>query len=60
LGDGALEAGEVDLAKGPLVDLGADPESVGLLIVGRKVLERGTDALALHTFDHRRPQNAGE
>jgi len=60
LGDRALEAGEVDLAKGPLVDLGADPQPVGLLVVDGVVLEGGTHALALDAVDHCRPQDAGE
>ena len=43
--DDALEAAQVDLAQRPLVDVGRDAHAVGLLVVGREVLERGADAL---------------
>jgi len=51
IGDDALERGEVDLAQCPLVDVGADPQPIGLLIVGGIVLDRRTDAPALQTLD---------
>ena len=37
-------AGQVDLPQGALVDLGVHPEPVGLLVVGRVVLDRRADA----------------
>ena len=40
-----LEAGEVDLAQGALVDDRVDDEPVGLVVVDREVLDAGADAL---------------
>jgi hypothetical protein len=55
-----LEGGEVDLAQRPLVDVGADPDPVGLLVVRGVVLQRGADTLALHTLHERGAEDAGE
>ena len=45
------KAGQVDLAQRAFVDLGVDPESVGLLVVGGIVLHRGADAVRLDAVD---------
>ena len=58
--DDALEAGEVDLAQRALVDVGRDAQPVGLLVVGRVVLDRRADALALQALDERRAEHAGD
>ena len=58
--DHPLEGRQVDLAQRPLVDVGADPGPVGLLVVGGEVLQRGADALGLHADHERRTQLAGE
>ena len=59
-GDHALERGQVDLAQRALVDLGADPQPVVLLVVGSEVLHRGADALRLDGGDHRDRELAGQ
>ena len=58
--DDALEAGQVDLAQRALVDVGRDAQPVGLLVVGRVVLDRRADALALQALDERRAEHAGD
>jgi hypothetical protein len=55
--DDVLERGEVDLAEGALVHVGAHPQPVGLLIVGRVVLDAGTGAGALNAFDEGGPEH---
>ena len=57
--DDALEGGQVDLTQRALVDDGIDAEALRLLVVGREVLERGADTLALDAFDQRGGQFAG-
>lgn len=42
-GDHGFEGGEVDLAEGAFVDVGADLHPVGLLVVRREMLHRGAD-----------------
>jgi hypothetical protein len=59
LGDNAFECGEVDLAEGALVDVGADPKSVGLLVVRREVFDAGPDATALEALNERRTEYPG-
>ena len=55
-----LERGQVDLAQGAFVHLGADPQPVGLLVVRGEVLQRGADTPALHAVDHRGREHAGQ
>ena len=59
MGDNAFERGEVDLAEGALVDVGADAKSVGLLVVRREVLDAGPDATALEALNERRAEYPG-
>ena len=47
-----LERRQIDLAEGPLVDLGTDPKSIILLIIRCIVLQRGADPLALRASHH--------
>ncbi len=42
--DGVFEAGQIDLAQRPFVDVGTDSHPVVFLVVGSEVLERGSDA----------------
>ena len=49
--DDVLEGREVDLAQRPLGDVGGYAQTVGLLVVGGEVLERGAHALGLHAGD---------
>ena len=58
LGDDPLEGGQVDLAQSPLVDVGADPHPLGLLVVRGEVLDRRPDALVLLALDVRRAEHA--
>ena len=43
--DYILEGGQVYLAQGALIDVGADPETIGLLVVGSEVLQGGAHGL---------------
>jgi hypothetical protein len=45
--DGRAERGQVDLAQRPLAHPGVDRAALGLLVVGRVMLDRRDDALAL-------------
>ena len=49
--DDVFEGRQVDLAQGALADAGIDAQTVGLLVVGGEVLERGAHALGLHAGD---------
>ena len=49
--DDVLECREVDFAQRTLGDVGADAQTVGFLVVGGEVLERGAHALGLHACD---------
>lgn len=60
LGHHALEGRQVDLAQRPLVDLGAHPHPVRLLVVGREVLEGRADAHGLLTAHVRCSEDAGQ
>ena len=60
LGDDALEGGQVNLAQRALVSVGADQHPVGFLVVGREVLDRRPDALALLALDVRGAEQAGQ
>ena len=60
LGDHPLEGAQVHLAQGALVDVGADPHPVGLLVVDREVLQRRADAAALQAAHPRGGQHAGQ
>ena len=51
--DGDLEAAQVDLPQRPFVDDRIDHHAPRLLVVGCEVLDAGTDALRLGSFDHR-------
>ena len=53
--DDPLERREVDLPQRPLVDLRIDPQPVGLLVVGRVVLDRGADPAATGCRRRSRP-----
>ena len=55
-----LEGRQVDLAQCALVDGCVDAEALGFLVVRRKVLQRGADALALNAFDVAGCQFAGQ
>ncbi|GAB3111429.1 hypothetical protein GCM10027055_12000 [Janibacter alkaliphilus] len=59
-GDDVLEGGQVDLAQGALVDLGADPQAFGLLVVHREVLQRGADPFGLQPADPGGAERPGE
>ena len=56
--DGLLEGDEVDLAQGPLVDLGADGHPLVLLVVAGEVLDAAGDPARLHA-PRRRPPRGG-
>ena len=58
--DDVFECREVDFAQRTLGDVGADAQTVGLLIVGREVLERGAHALGLHAGDDAHGLMAGK
>ena len=49
--DGNLEALQVDLAEGALRHIGIVAHAIGLLIVGSKMLDTGTDIVLLNTLD---------
>ena len=49
--DDVLEGREVDFAQRALGDVGGYAQTVGLLVVGGEVLERGAHALGLHAGD---------
>ena len=49
--DDVFECREVDFAQRTLGDVGADAQTVGLLVVGGEMLERGAHALGLHACD---------
>ncbi len=55
-----LERPQVELAKWPFVDVGADPQPIVFLVVGGEVLERGPHALRLHTAHPCGAQQPGE
>ncbi len=57
---GHLEGGQVELAQGALVDLGAHGHAGRFLVVDGVVLERGADPLALQTLDVGGPQGSGQ
>ena len=58
--DGGFEGGQVDLAQGARVNLGADRHALGLLVVGGEVFDRGQHALALHALDVGNGRAAGQ
>src|SRR5918998_920360 len=58
--DHPLEGRQVDLPQGALVDLGVDPEPVGLLVVGGVVLHRGADTAGLDAVDDADGEFAGQ
>ena len=58
--DDPLEPAQVDLPQRPLVDVGAHPQAVGLLVVRGEVLQRRADALALQAADQRRTEHAAD
>ncbi|CAM5620141.1 hypothetical protein SCYAM73S_07825 [Streptomyces cyaneofuscatus] len=58
--DDAFEGAEVDLAQRALVDVGADPHPVGLLVVGRVVLECRAHTGLLEPAHHGPAQLGGE
>ena len=49
--DDVFEGREVDFTQRALGDVGGYAQTVGLLVVGREVLERGAHALGLHAGD---------
>jgi hypothetical protein len=55
-----FEAGQVDLPERALVGLGTDLHAAGFLVVGRKVLHRGTHAPALYAPDQGGTQLAAD
>ena len=59
-GDHVLEGGQVDLAQGALVHVGADPEPVGLLVVRREVLHARPDLLRLQAVHQPGGEPAGQ
>lgn len=58
--DDVFEGRQVDLTQGALADAGIDAQTVGLLVVGGEVLERGAHALGLHAGDDADRLMAGE
>mmetsp|Transcript_24754 Transcript_24754/g.74957 ORF Transcript_24754/g.74957 Transcript_24754/m.74957 type:complete len:559 (-) Transcript_24754:259-1935(-) len=58
--DGRLKGGQIDLPQRALVDLRVDRHAVGLLVVGRKVLDRRAHPLTLHALDKTRRKLARE
>ena len=50
--DDVFECREVDFAQRTLRDVGADAQTVGLLVVGGEMLERSAHALGLHACDN--------
>ena len=60
LGHDPLEGGQVDLAQRALVDVGADRIRSCFLVVGREVLHRRADALALQAPDAGGAEHAGQ
>jgi hypothetical protein len=55
-----LERGQVDLPQRALVDVGADPQPVGLLVVGGEVLDRRADVLGLDALHQGGAEPAGQ
>jgi hypothetical protein len=53
LAHGSLEGGQIDLAHGALVHVGAGVVAIGLGVVAEKVLDGGAHALGLHALDVR-------
>ena len=49
--DDVFEGRQINLAHGARGDRGADAQTVGLLVVGGEVLQRGAHALGLHALD---------
>ncbi len=60
LGHHPPERAQVHLTERPLVDVGADPQPVGLLVVDREVLERRAHVPALQAVNPGGRQHAGE
>ena len=60
LGHDSLEGAEVHLPQRARVDVGADPQPVGLLAVDREVLERRADVPALQAVDPRGREDSGQ
>ena len=55
-----LERGQVDLAQCALVDVGAHPHPVALLVVGREVLDTCADTLGLDSVHQRGAESPGQ